>query len=638
MPGYVVLIVLMGALLHASWNAVVKSSGDKFLNVVMVIAVAGLAAALALPFFPQPASASWPYLLVSSVLQVVYIVLVSKAYRHGDMSLAYPLMRGTAPLLVALASGPLIGEALPALRWLGILLVSAGVLAMALGVAPARRRGRAHCGGCAAQRLLHRRLHNHRRHRRAPFRRAHRLYALDFRRPCAASAHLGACDPARRSSARICAGALARLLFGAFATLASYGSALWAMSLHVPIASVSALRETSIIFAAGLSVLLFKERLGKWRWAGIGADLRRRRSHPDCMSGFDVFITFLGMSAPTHEAAGRVRLPNMNQALKHTIGHSTCPHDCPSVCALDVELLDSRTIGRVHGAKDQTYTAGVICAKVARYAERIHHPDRLLKPLIRAGGKGEGVWKEASFDAALDLIAEKFLAAEREFGSQSVWPYYYAGTMGLVQRDGINRLRHAKRYSSMFDPICTNPAWTGWFAGTGKLAGVDPREMGKSDCVVIWGTNAVATQINVMTHAIKARKERGAKIVVIDIYRNDTVAQADMGLILKPGTDGALAAAVMHILFRDGLADRAYLEKHTDDPKGLEAHLQSKTPEWAAAITGLSVEEITAFAHLVGKTQAHLFPPRLRLLAPAQRRGEHACGFVHPGGLRPLAI
>ena len=191
--------------------------------------------------------------------------------------------------------------------------------------------------------------------------------------------------------------------------------------------------------------------------------------------------------------------------------------------------------------------------------------------------------------------------------------------MGLVQRDGINRLRHAKRYSSMFDPICTNAAWTGWFAGTGKLAGVDPREMAKSDCVVIWGTNAVATQINVMTHAIKARKERGAKIVVIDIYRNDTVAQADMGLILKPGTDGALAAAVMHILFRDGLADRAYMEKHTDDPKGLEAHLQDRTPEWAAGITGLSVEEITAFAHLVGKTKRTYF--RLGYGFSRQRNG-----------------
>ena len=105
--------------------------------------------------------------------------------------------------------------------------------------------------------------------------------------------------------------------------------------------------------------------------------------------------------------------------------------------------------------------------------------------------------------------------------------------------------------------------------------------MAKSDCVVIWGTNAVVTQVNVMTHAIRARKERGAKIVVIDIYDNATMKQADMGLILKPGTDGALACAVMHVLFRDGLADRDYLEKYTDDPHGLEAHLKDKTPEWA---------------------------------------------------------
>src|SRR5690606_19594228 len=114
------------------------------------------------------------------------------------------------------------------------------------------------------------------------------------------------------------------------------------------------------------------------------------------------------------------------------IGHSACPHDCPSTCALDVELLDERTIGRVHGAKDNSYTAGVVCAKVARYAERVHHPERLLKPLVRAGAKGEGAWKEASWEAALDLVAEKFIAAEEKYGSETIWPYFYAGTMGLV--------------------------------------------------------------------------------------------------------------------------------------------------------------------------------------------------------------
>ncbi|MFE0015747.1 molybdopterin-dependent oxidoreductase [Mesorhizobium sp. NPDC059054] len=309
----------------------------------------------------------------------------------------------------------------------------------------------------------------------------------------------------------------------------------------------------------------------------------------------------------------------MNTHANIRIGHSACPHDCPSTCALDVELLAPDRIGRIHGAKDNSYTAGVVCAKVARYADRVHHPDRLLKPLVRAGAKGGGQWKEASWEAALDLVAEKFIAAEEKLGSETVWPYFYAGTMGLVQRDGIERLRHAKKYSGFFGSICTNLAWTGYVMGTGALRGSDPREMGRSDCVVIWGTNAVVTQVNVMTHAIKARKERGAKIVVIDIYENATMKQADVGLVVKPGTDGALACAVMHVLFRENMADRAYLEKYTDDPIGLEAHLADKTPEWAAAITGLTVAEIEAFARLVGTTKRTFF--RLGYGFARQRNG-----------------
>ncbi len=309
----------------------------------------------------------------------------------------------------------------------------------------------------------------------------------------------------------------------------------------------------------------------------------------------------------------------MNKPVLLRTGHSACPHDCPSTCALDIEILDSGMIGRVRGAKDNSYTAGVICAKVARYAERIHHPDRLLKPLVRGGAKGEGIWKEASWEAALDLVAERFLKAEADYGSESIWPYIYAGTMGLVQRDSVHRLRHAKKYTNTFDSICTNLATTGFYAGTGKLAGVDPREMAKSDCVVIWGTNAAATQVNVMTHAVRARKERGAKIVAIDIYETATVRQADLGLVLKPGTDGALACAVMHILFRDSMADWDYLNAYTDDPKGLEQHLQSRGPEWAAAITGLAAAEIEEFARIVGTTKKTFF--RLGFGFTRQRNG-----------------
>jgi anaerobic selenocysteine-containing dehydrogenase len=297
----------------------------------------------------------------------------------------------------------------------------------------------------------------------------------------------------------------------------------------------------------------------------------------------------------------------MNQNVKIDIRHSTCPHDCPSACALDVEVIDNATIGRVRGSKLQTYTAGVVCAKVARYAERIHHPDRVTHPMFRVGPKGSGKFARISWDDALDEIANRFDAAEREFGAQSVWPYYYAGTMGLVMRDGINRLAHVKKYSRFYSTICSTIARVGFAAGTGKVAGVDPREMGVSDLIVIWGTNPVNTQVNVMTHAMRARKERGARIAAVDIYNNDTVKQADIKIILRPGTDGAFACGVMHVLFRDGYADRDYLYRYTDCPGELEAHLKTRNPEWASAICGAPVKEIEAFARAVGQTKRAFF-------------------------------
>jgi len=292
---------------------------------------------------------------------------------------------------------------------------------------------------------------------------------------------------------------------------------------------------------------------------------------------------------------------------KVDIRHSTCPHDCPSACGLDVEVIDNTSIGRVRGSKQQTYTAGVVCAKVARYAERIHHPDRLTYPMFRVGPKGSGKFARISWDDALDEIAGRFDAAEREFGAESVWPYYYAGTMGLVMRNGINRLAHVKKYSRFYSTICSTIARVGFAAGTGKVAGVDPREMGVSDLVVIWGTNPVNTQVNVMTHAMRARKERGAKIAAIDVYNNDTMKQADIKILLRPGTDGAFACGVMHVLFREGFADRAYMDRYTDFPAELEAHLATRTPEWASSICGVPVEEIEAFARAVGQTKRTFF-------------------------------
>jgi len=282
---------------------------------------------------------------------------------------------------------------------------------------------------------------------------------------------------------------------------------------------------------------------------------------------------------------------------------SVCPHDCTSVCALEVERLDTRTIGRVRGSMRNTYTDGVICEKVGRYAERVHNPDRLLHPLKRVGPKGSGQFVRVSWDEALDTVAAAFVEKAALYGPETVWPYFYAGTMGLVQRDGINRLRHVMRYSRWYSTICVTLSDTGWTAGVGAKRGVDLREIDEhADLVVIWGGNPVHTQINVMTHALRARR-RGATLVVVDPYRTGTAEQADLHLAVRPGTDGALACAVMHVLFEEGYADWAYLRRYTDAPEELAQHVATRTPGWAAPITGLSVDRIVEFARLYGRTR-----------------------------------
>ncbi|MEK9726054.1 MAG: molybdopterin-dependent oxidoreductase, partial [Rhodospirillaceae bacterium] len=222
---------------------------------------------------------------------------------------------------------------------------------------------------------------------------------------------------------------------------------------------------------------------------------------------------------------------------------SACPHDCPSTCALEVERLDARTIGKVRGAAANDYTSGVICAKVAAYRERVHHPERLGKPLKRVGPKGEGKFAEISWDEALDEVVDNFKRAAEKDGPQAVWPYDFAGTMGLLQRDSIQRLRHVFGYSGMEATICTPLSYNGWLAGCGRMSGTDPREVVESDLIVIWGGNPVSTQVNFMTHVAKARKARGTKVAVVDVYRTPTADAADIFIPVRPGTDAALACA-----------------------------------------------------------------------------------------------
>ena len=291
------------------------------------------------------------------------------------------------------------------------------------------------------------------------------------------------------------------------------------------------------------------------------------------------------------------------QQLVRRVARSACPHDCPSACALEVPVLPEGRIGRITGARDNTYTLGVVCAKVARYAERVEHPDRLLTPLRRKGSKGAGQFEPIGWDAALDEIAEAFTRIARRSGPEAIWPYHSGGNMGVLQRYGLDRLRNTMRYSRQQTTICVTPAESGWLAGVGKLIGSDPREMEDADLIIVWGGNPVSTQVNVMTHVARARKARGTRLVVVDVYRTPTVEQADLALVLKPGTDAALALAVMNVLLTEGLVDRAYLARLTDFDAEVERHILTRTPQWAAEITGLAVEDIVAFARLYGSTK-----------------------------------
>src|SRR5262249_43540771 len=176
---------------------------------------------------------------------------------------------------------------------------------------------------------------------------------------------------------------------------------------------------------------------------------------------------------------------------------------------------------------------------------RQHHPDRLSHPLRRVGPKGQGItaFQPISWEEALDEVAFRFKEAAARHGPEAVWPYYYAGTMGLVQRDGIDRLRHVMGYSRMLSTICVALADAGWFAGVGVRHGADSRETAESDLIVVWGGNPVATQVNLMTHISRARKQRGAKLVVVDPYRTGTAEIADLHLMPRPGTDAAVPRA-----------------------------------------------------------------------------------------------
>src|SRR2546427_7022893 len=278
--------------------------------------------------------------------------------------------------------------------------------------------------------------------------------------------------------------------------------------------------------------------------------------------------------------------------------HSVCPHDCPSCCSLEVDVADGRIVD-VTGTAGHPFTQGVICGKVREYAERVHSPLRVLTPLRRVGAKGEGRFERVSWNDALAEIARRWRGIVAEHGGEAILPFSYAGSMGQVQFFAGHPLFHALGASRLDRTICVTTAYSGWRATLGEVTGNDSEQMVGADLVVLWGVNAAYSTINVMT-LVKQARQRGAHVVVIDPYRTPTAVQADEHLAVRPGTDGALALAVMHVLIAEGLVDRDYVERATLGFEALAEHVKAWPPERVAPIVGLDAATIVAFARRYG--------------------------------------
>ena len=277
---------------------------------------------------------------------------------------------------------------------------------------------------------------------------------------------------------------------------------------------------------------------------------------------------------------------------------SVCPHDCPSCCSLIVTVEDGR-LTSVTGNPAHPFTQGVICGKVREYAERVHSPLRVLTPLRRVGPKGRGEFARITWDEAIDEIARRWRAVIAEHGAEALLPFSYAGSMGQVQYYAGHPLFHALGASRLERSICVSTAYAGWRATVGAVTGNDSEQMVGADLVVLWGVNAAYSTVNVMT-LVKQARARGAYVVVVDPYRTPTAQQADEHLMVRPGSDTALALAVMHVLVAEGRLDRDYIGRATLGFERLVEHLRAYSPDAVAASVGLPAETIVRFARRYG--------------------------------------
>ncbi len=308
------------------------------------------------------------------------------------------------------------------------------------------------------------------------------------------------------------------------------------------------------------------------------------------------------------------------------IVRGACPHDCPDTCALLTTVENGRAV-EVRGAPDHPATAGVLCTKVARYVDRTYSDQRVLHPMKRAGRKGEGRFERIGWDEALATIAARFaeIAASPD-GPQAIVPYSYAGTMGLLQSSSMDRRFFHRLGASLLDrTICASAGKAGWAAVIGASVGMDVEQYQNSKLIVIWGSNAVTSNLHFWTRAQEA-KRRGAKLIAIDPYRSATAEKCHEHIALLPGTDGALALGLMHVLIAEHLIDRDYIDRYTVGYDALAARAAQWPPARVAQVCGIAAEQVVALAQDYGTTP----PAAIRLNYGMQR--------VHGGGNAVRAI
>ncbi|MCB0078448.1 MAG: molybdopterin oxidoreductase family protein [Anaerolineales bacterium] len=274
-----------------------------------------------------------------------------------------------------------------------------------------------------------------------------------------------------------------------------------------------------------------------------------------------------------------------------------CPHDCPDSCSwqLAVERESGRAID-IWGHPDHPVTQGKLCGKVDRYLDRSYHPDRLTSPLRRVGPKGAGQFAPISWDEAIDEIATRLQRIIDHDGAEAIAPYSYAGTMGVLQGEGMaSRFFNFIGASRLARTICSEAGFEGYAYTTGKVIGMETQDYRHAKLILIWGSNTLTSNLHLWPFVQEARRS-GARVIVIDPARTRTARAADEWLPIQPGTDGALALAMMHVIVNEALYDADYVASHCHGFDKLRVHLQRYSPQWAAPLTGIDAARIEVLA------------------------------------------